>query len=141
MLGVFRRPRSPGTTCLYLLLACLFIFYATVPCSPHVQAWYMQKFHPGRMPFLVWAPMQLVPSMYSFENRLEIKSSRGNSTVWTNHYPMHFLFFRFDRSVMKAGGPYDVELISQYRDVILKTRYRVLWSGNAFDVTRSVDGE
>ena len=141
MLTALRHPRTAGTTCLYLLLTSLFVFYASVGFSPRVQAWYMQKFHPGRMPFAVWATMQFVPSMYSFENRLEIKSSLENSTVWTNHYPMHFLFFRFDRSVMKAGGPYDAELISQYRDVILKTRYRVLWSGNVFDVTRSVDGE
>ena len=93
------------------------------------------------MPFAVWAPMQLVPSMYSFENRLEVKSTAQNFMVWTNHYPMRPLFFRFDRSSLNSGGPYDVELASQYREVILKTRYQLQWTGHEFDVRLATDGQ
>ena len=126
--------RSIGTRLFSLLLAGMIAFYAAVGFFPCVQTWYMKKFHPGRLSFAVWAPMQLVPSMYSFENRLEVKSSAQNFTQWTNHYPMRPLFFRLDRSSLKTAGPIDVELCSQYRDRILKTRYRLQWTGHAFEV-------
>lgn len=122
-----------------MLLTALILFYGAVAFFPGVQGWYMQKFHPGRMPFAVWAPMQLVPSMYSFENRLDLKSSERKSTLWTNHYPMRSLSFRLDRSGLKTPGPVEVELISQYRHVILRTRYRLEWTGHVFEVRRLTD--
>lgn len=129
-------PRSTGTACFRLLIAGIILFYAGVAFFPGVQQLYMRKFHPGRMPFAVWAPMQFVPSMYSFENRLEVRSGGETYTQWTNHYPMRPLYFRMDRSRLKTAGPCDVDLVSRYRDVELVTRYRLEWTGQDFDVVR-----
>lgn len=134
---IFRSSRTTGTACFYLILVGLILFYVAVALFPGVQQFYMQKFHPGRLAYGAWASMQLIPSMYSFENQVDVRSAQESVTLWTNHYPMRPLFFRLDRARLKTGGPFDVTLASRYRGVILHTRYRLAWSGHAFDVIRN----
>lgn len=120
---------------LTLFCRVIFAFYVAVAFFPDVQFWYMQKFHPGRALFGVWAPMRLVPSMYSFENRLNVKSTRENVTVSRNHDPLHPLFFRLDRGALRSSGPCDIELISGYRNVVCRTRYELRWTGRVHRLT------
>src|SRR5690242_8593529 len=93
------------TIFLYAVIFALFLFLSCLPFSGVVQKTIMSKFHLTLQPFERWAAAQLIPSMYSFENKLFWSyQNRGMAfdipsvpRVSVNHYPLRMLFFTTNR--------------------------------------------
>lgn len=124
---------------LALALACV-AYAALLPAHRSVAKLALSRSH-MRVPYLVWAGLQVVPAMYSFENRWRVEAVPANrndhsvlSAQWINHHPTRALF-EPERRIALYGSCVDYEFTSTYRDQSMSTRFRVCYDTKTNQLT------
>lgn len=97
-----------------------------VPCVDAVARTMMGKLH-LRAPYLRWAALQPMPSMYNFANVVEIRwrdEERPPERLWVNHYPLRAITYM--RRTAFAAHPATLTAESRYGASAVVTRCDVL---------------
>jgi len=132
LVAVFRGSRTGRSILALLALGAMLLL--AVPLHDGAARLLMGKMH-LRGPFLRWAVLQLVPSMYNFANvaRIEIPGAEpAAETIWLNHYPLRAITIL--RRPRIAGAPATFTAQSRFGSLSVETRCRTEPRGGAIDV-------
>lgn len=114
--------RIPGVKLFYGLIVLLYLIISCKLLFVSVQRESLKQFHLKTKTFSQWALMQLVPSMYNYENEYWYFNYHG----WANHYPLRVITFNSYRkqSVDYLDG-HLVTIRSRYRSQDLFSEYMI----------------
>lgn len=129
--------RSTGI--FYCVLFLVFCILISVGFSPRAQKLMMGKYHFMPRPFVQWAVLQFVPSMYNFKNdfyasvqpvsvNAELDGRREVQHFSINHYPLRMLYFRYSRQPLIMSQPFYVNIRTVFRNQEIVTSYVMITS-------------
>jgi hypothetical protein len=129
-------PRDPLRAVIVAFLVGTVLFQLLIPVSATVARAAMARFHLRSSSVVLWQLMQIVPSMYNFENRIWITEAPlddealaeppSTTGFYINHYPARTLTYGYQRRWL--GGlkkPLYVTLRSRYQGHDLVTRFKL----------------
>ena len=88
-----------------------------------------------RGPFVRWAALQLVPSMYNFTNVVRIEQPDARTpveTFWVNHFPLRAITYM--RRIQLARSPATITTETRYGRLSVATRCRTAPRDGRIDV-------
>lgn len=99
------------------------VFYIVIACKFFIiplQKESLKQFHLKTQNFPQWALMQLVPSMYNYQNEYWWEGYHG----WTNHFPLRVVTFSFYRPQIYTSMPGKlIKVQSTYQKQSLESSY------------------
>lgn len=129
-------PRDPLRAMIVALIGGAVLFQLLIPVSSTVARVAMARFHLRSSSVVLWRLMQIVPSMYNFENRIWITEaplldealgdSPSTTGFYINHYPTRIMTYGDQRRLLGSlEKPLFVTLRSRYQGQDLVTRFKV----------------
>lgn len=127
-----------GGRMLFGLVLAITAWIMAMPLVPLIQRVTLERFHLISPTYRGWAAQQIVPSMYSFENRYwclpgqsppreTVRISQATQSGWLNHFPGRLVTFADNRvRLLKPGQPTCVVLSSRYRGQQVTTISRIM---------------
>jgi hypothetical protein len=137
-LAELKRERTRGTVALYAALAVTMLVIASVPVCTPMQDQLARVQHARPSSLLAWAPLQVVPKMYSFGHRvwysaqplgddaIPVDDDASYRSLWANHYPARAVRFERGRAdVIERGTDVHLMLRTGYHGRRWITRFVV----------------
>ncbi|GEM_PF-6356545 len=134
-----------STSIFYGALFLVFCVLIGVGLCPDIQKTMMRKFHFMPRPFVQWAMLQFVPSMYNFKNdffeslqplpidaRMEDRPEVQHFTV--NHYPLRMVYFYYSRQTFVFPKPVYVYIRTTFRKQEITTSYMMVSSSKGIQI-------
>ena len=134
-----------STSIVYGLLLIVFCVLIGVGFCPLIQRAMMRKFHFMPRPFVQWAALQFVPSMYNFKNDLflsrqplsadaRMDGKPGVQHMAVNHYPLRMLYFRYSRQSLVLPMPVYANIRTIFRNQEIVTSYMLTSSSQGIQI-------
>lgn len=119
---LIRWEKKQSTRLFYVLIVFMYMLIILKFACPSATREALKQFHLRSSSFVQWAIMQLVPSMYNFENQFWLYNLEG----WVNHFPLRMLTFVHYRQEFFNMDEFGVVKIrSRYNNQALETLYMI----------------